>query len=655
MDSDSAAMTGSSDAANTPIASSAAVDAVLEYIVAVLQALLGASEGDVRRSLNRQSVTTGGSVHAIGVSATTTDDAYTRSNAHNQELARFITDPALQCVYVNKVRATQTIRAGNAIDDTVKSTTFSPIDTLPAQTTLPRPAYTLTTTLTWHPNNIASVAIIKRSAILDPLSRPLSDQLHVVNLFGPAVSIDTPSITPSNHPSEQTPTTTSANPYESLHSIVHLAVQPYFDAYVSRRSAAVLLTSDATDAQPSDVPSSDAIVLSGTNDITSTNTHEENANTAIPVAKKKIAELELSLLHLQQNVEIPEIVLAVHPAIVRAVGRSKSLNAPKPLPEHVEPPSLLADSTFLNKLQAEVNGWIKEVQTITKLSRDVTSGTASQEINFWLSMEKSLEAIEGQLRSDPVLLALDVLKHAKRFHATVSFLADTGLREATDQVYRYNMLMKDFPLNDLLSATDLERMHDALLAVFNHINKKLKVSPYPIRRALPLAELISRDLAEGILRIMRAQKLMYASYMQFDNVTSTAVQIFVAWEDLIKEFTNVAREVTRKRAEKFLPIKIAAYHVKEGLQARIEYLRTFRKHHEQLVAMVSPTKGVGVFGNAQSGTITAGSAATRPNDLMLGGLDMEEEVRSAYEQVKNVDVLDTSPEGTQIWVNAENA
>lgn len=29
----------------------------------------------------------------------------------------------------------------------------------------------------------------------------------------------------------------------------------------------------------------------------------------------------------------------------------------------------------------------------------------------------------------PIALTLDILKHAKRFHATVSFIADTGLKE----------------------------------------------------------------------------------------------------------------------------------------------------------------------------------------------------------------------------------
>jgi dynein heavy chain 1 len=37
------------------------------------------------------------------------------------------------------------------------------------------------------------------------------------------------------------------------------------------------------------------------------------------MTKKKFAELELSLLHLQQNVEIPETHLIIHPTIQRAV------------------------------------------------------------------------------------------------------------------------------------------------------------------------------------------------------------------------------------------------------------------------------------------------------------------------------------------------
>ena len=47
-------------------------------------------------------------------------------------------------------------------------------------------------------------------------------------------------------------------------------------------------------------------------------------------------------------------------------------------------------------------------------------------------MENALESIDAQLKGEEVTLAMDVLKHAKRFHATVSFIADTGLKEAAE-------------------------------------------------------------------------------------------------------------------------------------------------------------------------------------------------------------------------------
>ena len=36
-----------------------------------------------------------------------------------------------------------------------------------------------------------------------------------------------------------------------------------------------------------------------------------------PAVEKKIAELEMGLLHLQQNIDIPDISLAIHPVVAQ--------------------------------------------------------------------------------------------------------------------------------------------------------------------------------------------------------------------------------------------------------------------------------------------------------------------------------------------------
>ena len=104
----------------------------------------------------------------------------------------------------------------------------------------------------------------------------------------------------------------------------------------------------------------------------------------------------------------------------------------------------------------------------------------------------------------------------------------------------------------------------------------------------------------------------------------------------VRAWGNTLTVVTRKRQEKFISIKINPAHLQ--LQERITYLRAFRRSHEQLRVMTTSTRGF------------SGLGGDAPMEI-----DMDEEVRLSYESVKNVDVLDVTPEGSEIWYTAENA
>ena len=73
--------------------------------------------------------------------------------------------------------------------------------------------------------------------------------------------------------------------------------------------------------------------------------------------------------------------------------------------------------------------------------------------------------------------------------------------------------MRDFPLDELLSATNLQRVQDAVVGIFTHLNKKLRISPYPIRRALPLVEAISGDLDSQLHSLLSGRRLMHLGLM----------------------------------------------------------------------------------------------------------------------------------------------
>ena len=454
---------------------------------------------------------------------------------------------------------------------------------------------------------MAFLVLLKRPLPLEP-SIPITSQIQVLNLPGPAYL--------SASGGEQGPSTSA---YEILQLYLHNGLAPYFDA--STKGQQVLSSGR------------------GRPDV--------DAKTGIPVTKKRWTELELSLAHLQQNVEIPEVSLPFHP-LVQAALEEASSNHTKPTLDMI-PATVLPDSIFLNNLQATVNSWIKSIQVVTKMTRDPATGTANQEINFWLSMESALEGIENQLRSEGVMLTLEILKHAKRFQATVSFSADTGLKEAMEKVQKYNQLMRDFPLDELLSATTLPKVQDSINQTFQHLNKKLRICPYPIRRALPLVEAISGDLDDVLHRLLPGTELVKLDYQEFTSVMKQTSRIFRAWDENIKEFTNVAREVTRRRNEKFIPIKINPRHAE--LQARLKYVSNFRDNHEQLQRTI-----VNVLG--PKATVNGIAEGTDSNAIALveemGDVDAVEEVRQAWEALRDVDLLDVTPEGTQKWAHAEN-
>jgi dynein heavy chain 1 len=136
----------------------------------------------------------------------------------------------------------------------------------------------------------------------------------------------------------------------------------------------------------------------------------------------------------------------------------------------------------------------------------------------------------------PLECTLNTLKQAKRFHATAAFDTDTiGLKRAKEigtffltllfshlsfLVGQYKMLMKDFPINDLLTAAEIDRVAEGVAAIFVHL-KRTKNAHYPITRYLQLVEAVSRDMCTKVLAILRTKRLLHLPYSDFDKVPTS--------------------------------------------------------------------------------------------------------------------------------------
>mmetsp|Transcript_10644 Transcript_10644/g.10741 ORF Transcript_10644/g.10741 Transcript_10644/m.10741 type:complete len:122 (+) Transcript_10644:736-1101(+) len=87
----------------------------------------------------------------------------------------------------------------------------------------------------------------------------------------------------------------------------------------------------------------------------------------------------------------------------------------------------LINDDFLKRLNKCVDQWYRDIRKVTTLKHDPTSGSALQEINFWLSLERSLTHIKEQLERLEVKLTLNLLQTRGRQRTVFTFVHDTDL------------------------------------------------------------------------------------------------------------------------------------------------------------------------------------------------------------------------------------
>ena len=379
------------------------------------------------------------------------------------------------------------------------------------------------------------------------------------------------------------------SPFELVHLYLQNSFVPLFNAFTKRTEGANKVVED------------------------------EEQKIGVPNVQRKIMDLSMALMQCQHNVEIENISLPIDPQIAEAFEKAKGEGRILGLDDFKDQ---MNESTFQNQLQSGVNKWSKEIQRVAKMQRDSSTGSTTQEINFWLGMEKVLNDAQQQLQSPEIQLTLNLLKGARRFLATMSFETDTGLKPAIEKVSNYLNLLRDFPVNELLVATTLEQLTQAVRTIFNHMKRIRNANQYPLWRAFHLVEAISRDLSDRLLKTMPA-RLMQQDAEMFSQNMSQCSELFRVWNDELGQFRQLAREQLKKRGNERPVVKINCEH--ELLQARIEELQKFRRHHMKLQEIIERV--------LLDGKETAAKA----------------EVAAAYQLVEQVEVLDVSRRGQQEW------
>lgn len=550
-------------------------------------------------------------------SATVSDVIYFNNHQSKLIFTEFLTNPLACTIFIVKALRQNT----NNENDTPSAE--------PASSGLSEPSeqFFVMNQLIPTKSTISTIVLLKEKGQLRE-SMPLDAQIQVLNLPNMLAFIKPEEEEEGNNGTKplsledgkakkDNSSFDSRRSYEMLKTLISLGISPYFEALTH-------LNSGVDTSAESEINKK----------------VEDESNNAIQITKKKFNELALSLQHILQSVQVPDLMLSVHPVIRSAVEEASNTGKD---PIEFVPKELVNDSVFLNQLQTIVNGWVKSAQDVSKLTRDPIEGTVVDEINFWSSIETALLSVQEQLKSKEIETTLTVLRNAKRFYATVSLLSDTGLQESIVIAKRYNQLLKDLPIDELLSASTFEKVEESIILIINHM-KKLRVTSYPISRALRLVESISFDLDVKLKNLISQTNLMRLDFNDFLNKTDEINVVFATFDKQLKEFTNLARELLRKRSEKFIFIKINSK--TKALKEKLDYLYDFRiKHNEMLISLSNIVSSSSISDHQREVSSSAFDSLSVQNPI--------EEMSFAFEAVESIDITDTTAEGKKQWDLAE--
>lgn len=312
------------------------------------------------------------------------------------------------------------------------------------------------------------------------------------------------------------------------------------------------------------------------------------ANKQLLTIRKKINELVLSLRQAQQTVHTPDLLIGV-PSQIKKLASNADLNNVKP--EFSRYDSLVQDSSFLNEIQSVATRWIQDIQDTVAASYDLENGTADMEIRFWAAKESSLRSIIQQLEEPTVKLTLEILKRGKRFHSGITYLSDSNIHDSLSIASKYNQLLKSLPIQELLSSSDLQKINHSVTKIFDYL-QKLRVVKYPIPRAASLVQSIIKEIISTTSDVLKRVKLMSIPYLKFMNIYEHFTDICENLDIEIKDFTLMARELLRKRSDKFMMIRISD---SSELQKRLGDIKDIRSNHHELVKAIRRLDGMDTF------------------------------------------------------------
>lgn len=302
-----------------------------------------------------------------------------------------------------------------------------------------------------------------------------------------------------------------------------------------------------------------------------------NLGQTLGKTRLKFNELSLALQHLQQTIEIPDLVQSAHPAI-RNISGSQEANL-----RH-----LAEDPEILNQVNNIVISWVRQIKNVTTLDHSPQSSESIiDHFHFWKSMDLALKALQHQMKSPEVRYSLQVLNFGKRQRVVTSFENDTGLEEALARCKTINDILKDIPIEEVLSISGqddfaISKLEAAIQSVFTYLRRLKNHSNFSTSRSVDLVTGIANEIVTKILHTLRDKDILELDITPFDDLIQQVRSTLNVLDESIKSIVELLRELSRKRDERFSAIKVDQSS-SSVFKERLTRLSSLHHQHEELL------------------------------------------------------------------------
>lgn len=147
-----------------------------------------------------------------------------------------------------------------------------------------------------------------------------------------------------------------------------------------------------------------------------------------------------------------------------------------------------------------------------------------------------------------------------------------------------------------------------------------------------------------MLKVLGTRRLMHIPFDEFERVMNQCFEVFSCWDDEYDKLQGLLRDIVKKKRDEHLKMVWRVNPAHKKLQMRMEHMRKFRRHHEQLRTVI-----VRVLRPARQQQQVEITDTKQPYSLEAADANAIEEVNLAYENVKEVECLDITKEGCEAW------